>query len=76
MKTRKMKLMPPNTPGGLQLAPGTAGPIAHAAGDTDYVCAKCDRVLYAKAESQKMFGMIFRCSCGAVNTIPTEDHGN
>ena len=46
-------------------------PLVRGNGDTDYVCAACDRIVAASIGFGDIRNLVFECSgCGAFNRVP------
>ncbi len=59
VKTRPVIASPPDEP------------LVRGHGDTDYVCAGCDRVIAENIVQGEIKNLVFECSsCGASNALP------
>jgi hypothetical protein len=46
-------------------------PLVRGKGDTDYICAGCDRVIAEKIVLGEIKNLVFECSsCGTSNEVP------
>jgi hypothetical protein len=45
-------------------------PLFMGEGDIDYSCARCHQVVCEGMSDGELAGVVVRCSCGAVNSIP------
>jgi hypothetical protein len=53
------------------IASPTHEPLVRGNGDTDYVCAGCDRVIAKSIGFGDIRNLVFECSgCGAFNRVP------
>jgi len=49
----------------------SGAPLFTGNGLVDYACGGCAAVLCRRMRSGQLAGMVFRCSCGALNRVPS-----